>query len=185
MHFEADMEAVPLTPEQSADLLATALERAAAAVAEARSVTDPADLFCVLPDAAIGAFRLGLYAEANDFAGKCLALASEYRTTWNFGNAIHLAHTTLGLLALESGNVEAAAEQLQLAGETPGSPQLNSFGPTMQLAHALLERGLVAPVLAYLTQCRKFWKLGGVWLDLWEQKIQAGAVPSFTMNLYR
>jgi tetratricopeptide (TPR) repeat protein len=183
--FEAQMEATPLLPEQLAELLEIALERAPAEIAAAKEATDSAELFNALPSAAIAAVRLGNQAEARDFAEQCLALAPQYRRNWNYGNALHLAHTTLGLLALEEGEVSVAAEQLRLSGTTPGSPQLNSFGPTMQLARALLERGQSAAVLQYLQQCRAFWRMGGTWLDLWEAKVRAGGVPNFAMNLYR
>ena len=185
MGFESEMEATPLSPDQHADLLASVLEHAAVDVAAARHATDEAERFIALPSAAIGAFRLGQIADAHELAEQCLSLAPQFARTWNHGNALHFGHTTLGLLALERGDVGLALEQLQRAGATPGSPQLNSFGPTMQLASALLERGQPAAVLAYLQQCRSFWRLGGVWLDLWEAKILAGGVPNFAMNLYR
>ena len=185
MNFESEMEASPLSPEQLADLQASALERAAAEVAAAQHATDAAELFIALPSAAIAAFRLGQHANAEDFAQQCLTLAPQFVRTWNHGNAIHFGHTTLGLLALERGDVGLAMEELQRAGATPGSPQLNSFGPTMQLARALLARGQPAAVLQYLQQCRSFWRLGGVWLDLWEAKVRSGGVPNFTINLYR
>jgi hypothetical protein len=66
-----------------------------------------------------------------------------------------------------------------------GSPQLNSFGPTMQLAKALLRAGETRAVLNYLAQCRVFWTAGKTWLDLWEAKIHEGQVPNFAMGLYR
>lgn len=109
--------------------------------------------------------KLGLaYHRGNRLDGKAkflaeeyLSLAREYPDSWNYGNAIHAANTVLGLLALEAGRVEEAVVYLHRAGATPGSPQLNNFGPNMLLAQKLIEAGRVESVLAYLEQCQKFW----------------------------
>jgi tetratricopeptide (TPR) repeat protein len=185
MDYEAETEATPLTAEQEVELLAIARERASTEVAEATEAKTQDDLFYALPGAAIAAFRLADFDKAKAFAEQALALAPEYRSNWNYGNAIHFAHTVLGLLALESGDIDTAVSQLKQSGETPGSPQLNSFGPTMQLAKALLRRDQFLPVLEYLMQCRIFWEMGSTWLDLWEAKVRAGVMPNFFMNLYR
>ena len=105
MGFESEMEATPPSTEQLADLQARVLERAAAEVAAAQHATDAAELFIALPSAAIAAFRLGQYADAEDFAQQCLSLAPQFARTWNHGNAIHFGYTTLGLLALERGGL--------------------------------------------------------------------------------
>ncbi len=117
-------------------------------------------------------------------AEKVLLGAPSFRENWNYGNAIHLGHTVLGLLALEQDDLKLAIEELQKSGDTPGSPQLKTFGPTMQLAKELLKRGQTEPVLSYLQQCRVFWEMGATWLDLWEQKIHAGQVPNFFQHCY-
>jgi hypothetical protein len=80
--------------------------------------------------------------------------------------------------------MRAAAEELAKSGDTPGSPQLNSFGPTMQLAKEFLKRGQIEPVLVYLTQCRRFWKSGDAWLDVWEAKILSGEIPNCFQHSY-
>ena len=43
------------------------------------------------------------------------------------------------------------------SGKTPGSPQLNSFGPDFMLDRELLEKGERAAVLAHLELVGKFW----------------------------
>jgi hypothetical protein len=55
----------------------------------------------------------------------------------------------------------------------------------MQLAKALLRQGQSAAVLKYFDQCRSFWEMGGVWLDLWDAKVRAGGIPNFFMHAYR
>ena len=67
------------------------------------------------------------------------------------------------------------------AGKTPGSPQLNSFGPNMMLAEALLEAGRKETVIEYLKLCGKFWKRGQV--DKWIEVIKEGGIPKFGANL--
>jgi len=88
-------------------------------------------------------------------------------------------------LALHAGQTAEAVNQLYKAGQSPGSPQLNSFGPSMQLARALAKQGKFNETLAYLEQCRVFWRMGTVWLNLWEQKLRAGEVPNFFSAGYR
>jgi hypothetical protein len=133
----------------------------------------------------MAAFHLERYSLAAELAREALNMAGAFERTWNFGNAIHLGHTVQGLLALREGDVDHAVIELEKSGEIRGSPQLNSFGPTMQLAKELLKAGRRDAVLRYLQQCREFWKMGGTWLDVWEQKIQAGGIPNFFMNCYR
>ena len=49
----------------------------------------------------------------------------------------------------------------------------------MLLAKELLQRRQTEPVLDYLKHCRKFWNMGGTWLDLREGKLVSGQVPNF------
>jgi hypothetical protein len=124
------------------------------------------------------------YPLAADLAAKSLEMAASFRGDWNYGNAIHAGHAVLGLLALRDGDTQRAVQELHKAGATPGSPQLDSFGPSMQLAKQLLRAGEAAAVLSYLEQCRAFWKMGDTWLTIWEEKIRAGDVPNFFMHLW-
>lgn len=184
MTYEEQTEAVPFSPEMEAAFLQLALNRAPAELQQLSSAQDKNEKFVHLPSAAAAAFHLGLYSEARAYAETALALAPQFEGTWNYGNAVHLGHTVLGLLALNEGNDSLACSELYESGSTPGSPQLNTFGPTMQLAKALLRKGHVVPVLEYLTQCRAFWEMGGKWLDLWEQKVKAGLVPNFFQHTH-
>jgi len=184
MSFEAETESSPLTPEQEAHLRSLAIERAPAALEKMEAAETDADKFYSLPDAAFAAFRLERYTLAADIADKALELAPSFERNWNYGNALHAAHTVLGLLALRTGDSQLAIQELKLSGQTNGSPQLASFGPTLELAKALLRTGESAAVLDYLHQCRTFWKNGSFWLDIWEQKVRAGAVPNAFMRSY-
>lgn len=100
---------------------------------------------------------------------------------WNRGNRIHHGHMTLGRIALAEGNLEEAKYRLLKAGETPGSPQLNSFGPQMDLAKGLLERGEVDVVVRYLELCAEFWNTERAMARLakWTALAKAGEIPDF------
>ena len=135
-----------------------------------------------LTDAAKAAFEIGKADEAKRHASMLLDLAKETRD-WNYGNAIHDGHMVLGRLALKEGDVEAAKRELLLAGQTPGSPQLNSFGPNMSLAKDLLEHKETATVVEYFGLCAKFWDMGRKKLKEWTILAKAGEVPDFGANL--
>lgn len=125
----------------------------------------------------------GLLDKAVLFANESLRTAEEYKNNWNYGNAIHKGHLTLGRVALRKGNIDEAKNQLLLAGSTPGSPQLDTFGPNMTLAKELLEAGEKETVLKYIELCEEFWDLHMEKLMLWEEKISNGEVPNFGANL--
>lgn len=118
------------------------------------------------------------YELAASTAKKYLEESRYYRCNWNFGNAIHDAHLALGMNALHRGDVSAAAEFLFLAGRSPGSPQLNSFGPEdMSLAKAMLEAGRKDAVAAYLWGVGRFWKEDGGLVERWKLDLAAGRNP--------
>ena len=76
---------------------------------------------------------------------------------WNFGNLVHHGHIIRGYAFLRGGDVAGATSELLAAGQTPGSPQLDSFGPDLNLAWELLRRGRDDAVLAYLRNVSTFW----------------------------
>jgi hypothetical protein len=182
--YEEQTEKAPFTPEMEAAMRKIVVDRAPGELAQLANATSEADQFTHLPSAAAAAFHLERFAEAKQLAVRALALAPAYEKNWNYGNAIHIGHTVLGLLALNAEDHSSAIAELHQSGETPGSPQLNSFGPTMQLAKALLRHGHVEPVVAYLGQCRVFWESGATWLEIWERKIREGQVPNFFQHSY-
>lgn len=185
VNFEAETEATPLTPELEAELFALAASRAPSDLAAVAAAEDDQALFYAAPKGAMAAYLLGNLVQARQLASQCLALAEQFPDNWNYGNAIHLAHTVAGLLALGEGNTKIASSELLKSGSTPGSPQLGSFGPSMFLALRLIQAGESATVLHYFQLCRNFWKMGGVWLDLWEAKVRAGGTPNFFSARFR
>lgn len=111
---------------------------------------------------------------------------------WDYGNIIHNANQILGRCALRNGKLAAAKRYLLAAGATPGSPQLNSFGPKMSLARELAQRGEMETVLKYLDLVAKFWanpdqETRAIFkrcarehrdqLDAWKKRLRAGNVP--------
>jgi len=133
------------------------------------------------------AYLAGNDDEVQSLAREYLTLASTYRCSWNYGNAIHDANRYLGLVSLRHGNIREAASFLQLSGKTPGSPQLDSFGPDLDLADGLLKAGEIGPVTQYLTDVKLFWKGGRAQIDRWLAAIARGETPSLdrvsaTMN---
>ena len=182
--YEASTEEAPFTLEQNARFKQLALDRSAIELAKLDNSETDENIFVHLPRVAAAAYHLERFEDARQYAEKALSLAPSFEKNWNYGNAIHFGHTVLGLLAINQGDMQCAIEQLIKSGETPGSPQLNSFGPTMQLAKELLNRGEIQVALAYLNQCRRFWKLGDVWIDVWSNKILAGSVPNFFQHSY-
>jgi hypothetical protein len=76
-----------------------------------------------------------------------------------------------------------AGRELLEAGKTPGSPQLNSFGPNMALARDLLVAGQRVVVLQYFKLCGAFWESERGRLAEWMADADAGRVPAFGANL--
>ena len=109
----------------------------------------------------------------------------------DYGNVIHNANQILGRCALREGKLADAKAYLLKAGATPGSPQLNSFGPQFQLARELLEKGEKETVLQYLDLVSKFWasddeesalgkqqsKEHAALIEGWKREIADGKIP--------
>jgi hypothetical protein len=122
--------------------------------------------------------------------------AEDFRTNWNYGNAIYLGHMTLGYCELTDIKAKSAVASkkaithLHAAGNTPGSAQLKSFGlPTtnLMLVKELLGKGKKEreAVLKFLEQARKFWNDPTALksLDQWAAEIRAGKTPEFKYAL--
>lgn len=133
--------------------------------------------------AAERALTRGNHQRAALLAEELLTLAEMYRDDWSYGNAVHHGNLLLGRVALARGDTQLAKTRLRAAGATPGSPQLNSFGPNMALALELLHAGERATVIEYFDLCQQFWELGPSTLDLWSQQVASGVEPSFGPHL--
>ena len=156
------------------------LDRVLKALSAARTEEDR---FYALGDAAKESFVLGKNKEAEAYAKELLALAPRYPKNWNYGNAIQDGNIVLGRIAVGERRIADAKHFLEEAGKSPGSPQMDSFGPNMSLAKDLLEVGEKEAVLNYFEACRKFWEMRGSSLDEWSSDVKAGRMPEFGPNL--
>ena len=126
------------------------------------------------------------------YASELLAKNTDV-SSWNYGNVVYEGNQILGLAALKKGDVAAAKKYLIAAGKTRGSPQLNSFGPEMSLAQALLEKGETEAVLEFLDLVAKFWatpkpgdressvalhRQHAEKIEAWKASIRAGGRPN-------
>ena len=150
---------------------------------ELNAAKDEYHRWIALGDLAVFSIDVGKLTEARRYATELLQLAPKYSKDWNYGNAMHKGHIAIGRVELRNNNLSGAAEELIEAGKTPGSPQLDSFGPNMILAKELLEKGDRESVIKYLDLCEKFWKMHGGLLKKWKEVIRAGRIPDFGANL--
>ncbi len=112
--------------------------------------------------------------------------------SWNYGNTIFNGHTLLGRVALREGKIDVAKKHLLKAGNTPGSPQLNSFGPNFILARELAKKGEYTTVIHFLDLVAHFWanpdkktKTSAKsianehlkQLEFWKKQLRSGKVP--------
>lgn len=158
-------------------------QRSYKSAAELAAAKTEYERWVAIGDVALWSVDLNLLERSSQMAHETLRIAEKYKKDWNYGNAIHKAHLALGRVALRKDNIEEAKKQLLLAGNTPGSPQLDSFGPNMLLAKELLEKGEREVVLEYLELCAEFWDLHLERLIAWEEKIKKGESPGFGSNL--
>ena len=128
--------------------------------------------------------------DAEILARELLELSERYREDWYYGNALHHGHTLLGRIELKRNHLGPAIEHLHESGKTPGSPQLNSFGPSMILALELLELGEKEAILKYLDLCWEFWRAEALMtlrgrhpIEAWREAILDGKIPDFGPNL--
>lgn len=182
--WEVESERLLITLSMRRRMRKARLVRATDSFSEWKKAATQQEAFYAVAAAAFGAYDLENFSEAEAIAHSAIQLASLFEENWNAGNALFAGHTVLGLLALRRGDVELAIQELRISAKNRGSPQLGSFGPTMRLAKELLELGKTEEVIAFLHHCLAFWKMGSLWVEVWEKKIRRGLVPNFFMNLH-
>ena len=154
-----------------------ASRRALAQFERAYELSDELRRGSLLTHLGVAAFNAGDFEKARKYAAAMLEGNGE---GWNQGNRIHYGNLTLGRLALLEGDLEEAKLRLIAAGRTPGSPQLDSFGPDMTLASELLELGESEVVLAYFSLCSEFWRMDRGRLKTWTALVEGGATPDLS-----
>jgi hypothetical protein len=185
LSFQEIAESEPLTTAQEAELLALALKHEAAALDEYTRAGTEEDEFYAIPKAMRAVYLSGDYVRASQLADRALELACSRTGDWNYANAVHAAYTAKGLAALAAGDPAQAERHLLSSARHNGSPQLNSFGPSMHLARELLRHGRNESVLSYFELCGVFWSSGTEWLSIWDRKVRAGDIPVFFMHAFR
>jgi tetratricopeptide (TPR) repeat protein len=142
-------------------------------------------------DLAVASLEAGQLDAARKHAMEALAANTDVKN-WNYGNIVHEMNEVLGRAALRAGNREEARRALLAAGATPGSPQLDSFGPRFVLARELLDKGEKDVVIQYLDAVGKFWaredpkhpqwsataREHAALLARWKDEVRAGKIPS-------
>jgi beta-lactamase regulating signal transducer with metallopeptidase domain len=162
--------------KQTPALAAEALSSLESAHAESSRIERSA----LLPDMAKAALAAGDIQKAVIYANQ---MVDSSGSDWNKGNMIYYGNYVLGMVAIKNGDMESAEKYLLAAGDTPGSPQLNSFGPNMNLAKELLDRGKKETVLAFLNKCLKFWTIQISPCSKWIRQIEEGQTPDFGPNM--
>jgi len=163
--------------------LLTPKGRYAAATNNLAKAQDEQSRFYELGRAAKESFNTGHVEDARKYADELIKLVPKYPKDWNYGNAIQDSNLVLGRIAVKEGRIDDAKKYLLAAGQSPGSPQMNSFGPNMSLALDLLKLKEKDVVLEYFESCRKFWKMHEDRLDQWSKEVKAGRIPDFGANL--
>jgi hypothetical protein len=95
---------------------------------------------------------------------------------WNHGNGVNVAYEALGWIALDRGDVRAAARALVASSDIPeGSPHLPMAGdrPRLDLARDLLARGEREAVIEFLENAARFWNVRPR-LQGWIEALRAG-----------
>jgi len=153
------------------------------AVKTLASASDDEDKFSALNIAAKESFEVGKIEDARGYAKELLALAPQCKGNVDYGDGIQNGNLVLGRIAVREGRIQEAGQRLLAAGNSPGCPTMDSFGPNMSLAKDLLEKGQRRVVLEYFGLCRRFWKNDFGKLDDWERKVKSGKIPDFGANL--
>lgn len=132
------------------------------------------------------AVSCGEYTLAKSYAKQLKHLSAKYSICWDYGNVVEKYNLILGYVALREKNISDAKKHLLASCESPGSPQLNSFGPSMFLANILLEKGHKEVVLDYLSRCKCFADSDSYLakdIERWKQNIISGKKPDFSYKV--
>jgi len=146
-------------------------------LADAEQNFSGSDRAAGLPELARDALSAGALEKAVSYSNELLERANnrkQYIRAWDYGDQIYNGNEVLGLVALRQDKLAEARRYLLESAKTPGSPVLGSFGPDLQLAKELVQKGERDTVLEFLEACRSFWKIGGPRLDSLETIVRSG-----------
>ncbi len=163
-HLQADWKRIPqpllddATRRQAAEVAGLKLPAATQpAVTQPQSTSDAeSQHFYAIGREIVGVYTSpGSAAEGERLANEALQLAAKYPDNLVTLDALNQAHTVLGLVALKKGDLFSAKLELMQSISDRPSPILNSFGPKLELAAALLARGERQTVLEFLDECAR------------------------------
>ena len=137
----ADAERLALAARPLADLLASSAE---------------ADRFLALPEAIRLAYAANRLDHASAHAQALIQLLQRFAGHPRHGDAIFLAHQTLGKIALQKGDTKTAVAELLASTNNPGSDRLTHGPIPMDLARALVDLGERKAVAYFLDRCSHF-----------------------------
>ena len=89
------------------------------------------------------------------------------------------------MVALRENNINDAKLHLLNAANTKPSPQLKSFGPSLMLADALIERNEIDAVKKYFSMMKKIWQNDDGQLDSWISTLDKGGHPYLKQQLLK
>lgn len=163
-------ELIPTTPEQ----------RYRAAIRQMTRTPTPEMRFQTLGTAAKYAFELKQLEDSAKHAEELLSLSAQFKDDSGYGTAIQDGNIVIGRIALQKGDLAEAKRRLGEAGRGPGSDVIAAYGPDLQLAKELLERGERSAVVDYLRLIANFWKPEDGRLDRWVEELQSGKTPELS-----
>ena len=172
-----------VTAQQTSDKQTIAPQLVAAREKVINTLPKAEDKFHMTREITPLAFNAGDPVKAGMYAKDLFIQAESMKDDWDYGNAVHTANLVRGRIALSAGDIDEAKRLLLLAGKTPGSPQLESFGPDMLFAKELLEKGEKDVVIQYFTLCSAFWKMDDGKLAQWKTEVQNNEIPDFGPNV--
>ncbi len=149
-------QAQPLPPKAQA---ADDAERAALAsrpLAELLASPEEADRFLGLPEALRHAYAANQLDAAEAHARALMKLIPHFAGHPRYGDAIFLAHQTLGKIALRRNDTKTAVAELLASTNTPGSDRLTHGPVPMGLARQVVDLGERKAVAHYLDRCSHF-----------------------------
>ena len=94
-----------------------------------------------------------------------------------YANDTHWAHTFLGVVAADQGQLLEAGRHLLSSAQVWGEPRISSYGPSFILARKLCELGVWNDVEQFLVACKDIWD--DEILDDWIQELRNGRIPDF------
>ncbi|MCW8932385.1 MAG: hypothetical protein OQL19_19385 [Gammaproteobacteria bacterium] len=145
-----------------------------------RYVSTRLNRFYTLDEKLKTAYSASNFGTTKSLIKEYLELAKIYKCNWNYGNAIHDANRYLALMSLKNNDIDMAGTYLLRAGKSSGSPQLDSFGPDLDLANQLLKLGKRNEVITYLNDVKLFWEMNDGRIDSWLEQINNGEQPELS-----